>query len=139
MNGVILFIGLVVLIAGIGIAFSNAQKVENVQIYPYAMTGAVVCLMGVITCIVGVAMDNEEGHGTESKKEIPVPETIGGEETETDLLMRILIKKYREKGFLGRGYLSPQQLLKNKISEKVEQGKTREQAIKELYKEESLD
>jgi hypothetical protein len=81
MKEAIVFIGLVVLIVGIIIAFSNPIQIyhpatpgweEHIApgqsrwhpgtdawtetIYPYAIVGALVCLMGVITAIIGWAM-----------------------------------------------------------------------------------
>ena len=85
MNGIIIFLGFAVLIAGIIIAVSNPVEImtklpemgtrrlrdplgeiyeepyvikpaEYETIYPYAVAGGIVCLIGVITAIIGFAM-----------------------------------------------------------------------------------
>ena len=85
MKGIIVFIGFVVLIAGIIIAFSNpidiyhpaipeweeqtgpgrffhhsAQVAWTETIYPYAIAGGIVCLIGVISVITGLAIPKYE-------------------------------------------------------------------------------
>ena len=54
--GAIILIGFVVLIAGIVIAFSNPITIGNRTYYPYSVAGGIVCLIGIITAIIGFAM-----------------------------------------------------------------------------------
>jgi len=91
MKGSIIFIGFVVLVAGICIAFSNPIRIDHPKhcepiepgspvyvcypewtetIYPYAVAGGIVCLIGVITAIIGWAMPESESRVSKAMREL---------------------------------------------------------------------
>jgi uncharacterized membrane protein HdeD (DUF308 family) len=59
LKGIIIFIGVIVLIAGVVITL-YPEEINYTTIHPYLIVGVIVCLIGIITAIIGCEMPESE-------------------------------------------------------------------------------
>lgn len=129
----VMVVGILILIVGGAIALYNYKARyrqwdsyqqtyiwKSVTVFPYALFGIIIGLIGLVTIVVGGALPLIEKKESVEKADV----------TEREKYPQNLVKKYQRK------YPhNPSGVLEFHISRKVKEGKTREQAIEELTKE----